>query len=80
MVGPVSAAEVFGMELRTASGDEDIQPVAALVIVKVFDPDNEAGCNYLVRATDGLTTVEAYGMAKLAETVLLRSGAFRPPD
>ena len=43
----MSAAEVFGMELRTASGDEDIQPVAALVIVKVFDPDNEAGCNYL---------------------------------
>jgi hypothetical protein len=40
------------------------------VIVKTFDMDAEAGVCYQVRATDGLSTVEALGMAGYAELKL----------
>jgi hypothetical protein len=55
---------VCGLPLE---GGEDLgQPVAALVIVKTFDQDSEVGVCYQVRATGGLSTVEALGMAGYA--------------
>jgi len=57
--------EVCGLPLE---GADDIgQPVAALVVVKTFDGDSEIGVCYRVRATGGLSTVEALGMAGFAE-------------
>jgi hypothetical protein len=51
-------------------GSEDFgQPVAALVVVKLLE---EAGVRYCARATDGLTSVEALGMARTAMLKLER--------
>ena len=66
--------EVCGLPLE---GADDIgQPVAALVIVKTFDGDSEIGVCYRVRATGGLSTVEALGMADYA-ALRLREGLRR---
>jgi len=67
-------AEVCGMPL--IGGEDFGQPVAALVVVKSFDPDGEAGVSYQVRATDGLSTVEALGMADYA-VLRIRDGLSR---
>jgi hypothetical protein len=65
---------VCGLPLE---GSEDIgQPVAALVIVKTFDADSEVGVCYQVRATGGLSTVEALGMADYA-VLRIRDGLRR---
>ena len=55
---------VCGLPLE--GGEDTGQPVAALVILKTFDQDSEVGVCYQVRATDGLSTVEALGMADYA--------------
>ena len=62
--GSAPVADVCGLPLE---GGGDIgQPVAALVVVKTFDGDSEIGVCYRVRATGGLSTVEALGMADFA--------------
>jgi hypothetical protein len=60
----VTASEACGLPL--AGGGGITQPVAVLVIVKCFDPDSEVGVCYQVRSTEGLSTVEALGMADYA--------------
>ena len=55
---------VCGLPLE--GGEEIGQPVAALVIVKTFDETSEVGVCYQIRATGGLSTVEALGMADYA--------------
>jgi hypothetical protein len=72
----VSEPAVCGLPL--VGGEEIGQPIAALVVVKSFDPDSEAGVCYQVRATDGLSTVEALGMADYA--VLRLSNSLRRRD
>ena len=65
---------VCGLPLE---GGEDIgHAVAALVIVKTFDESSEIGVCYRVRATDGLSTVEALGMADYA-VLRIRDGLRR---
>lgn len=50
---------IAGMEL---SGENDImQPLAAVVVIKGLDADGNVA--YWSRATDGLSTTEALGMA-----------------
>ena len=44
---------------------DDIAPLAALVVVKALDTDGDL--TYFARATDGVTVVEALGMARLAD-------------
>lgn len=67
-------ATVCGLPLE---GGEDIgQPVAALLVVKTFDGDSEVGVCYQVRATGGLSTVEALGMADYA-VLRIRDGLSR---
>jgi hypothetical protein len=62
----VSAETVTVCGLPLEGGEDIGQPVAALVIVKTFDEDSEVGVCYQVRATGGLSTVEALGMADYA--------------
>lgn len=69
-----------GLPLDAGDDDKDIQPLAALVVVKTFEPDGECGVGYRVRATDGLSDVEAYGMAKLAAVRLLKGATFSGED
>ena len=57
-------ATVCGLPIDGA--EEVTQPLAALVVVKCFDPDSEVGVSYRVRATTGLSSVEALGMADFA--------------
>jgi hypothetical protein len=57
---------VYACGLPLAGGEDIAQPVAALVVVKSFDADADAGVCYLVRATEGLSAVEALGMADYA--------------
>jgi hypothetical protein len=76
----VSDLTACGLRLESGDGDEDLQPIAALVIVKVFEPDGDCGVGYMVRATSGLSDVEAYGMAKLAAVRLLAGDSFGGGD
>lgn len=55
----MSPMTVAGMEL--AGEDGTLQPLAAVVCVKGLDEDGKV-C-YRTRATEGLSTVEAQGMA-----------------
>ena len=67
----MTAAEVLGLPLPGA-GDIG-QPVAALVVVKYFDDEAENGVAYRALASDGLSTVEAIGMARYAAVRLERA-------
>lgn len=69
---PVLAmTEALGLPL---GGADDIgQPIAALVVVKYFDDEAENGVAYRALATDGLTSVEAIGMARYATVRLERA-------
>ena len=49
---------------------DDVTPLAALVIVKALDEDGDVA--YYCKATEGLSSVEALGMAGYAD-VKLRS-------
>ena len=52
-------------------GSEDFgQPVAALVVVKLLE---ESGVRYCARATGGVASVEALGMARMAVLRLERA-------
>lgn len=64
---------VLGMPIDAEPDDliRTAQPVAALVTVKVLFDDGEIG--YLTRATDGLMSVEAVGMARYAQLRLERA-------
>jgi hypothetical protein len=61
----VSDHAVLGMPLEMASDDDEIsQPLAAVVVVKCLDSDG--AISYRSRATEGIQTVEALGMARYA--------------
>lgn len=66
--------DVCGLPL--VGGEDITQPIAALVVVKCFDPDAEAGVRHPVRATEGLSVTEALGMARKAVVEL--EEALRP--
>ena len=56
---------VLGMPLEMAAHDDEIsQPLAAIVVVKCLDQDG--AISYRSRATLGVQTVEALGMARYA--------------
>lgn len=56
---------LLGMPIGQHQTDADItQPESALVILKTLDTNGKI--TYRVRSTEGLTTVEAYGMAGCA--------------
>ncbi len=57
---------ILGLELELDE-DDDCQPLAALVVIKYFEPDSEVSVGYMVRATSGLSNTEALGMAGLAK-------------
>ena len=60
---------ILGMEVQTRLDGTDeaevLHPVAALVIVKAMDRA-DGSVAYRVRATEGISTVEAFGMAGYA--------------
>lgn len=56
-------SEVCGLPL-VGMPDDDLQPLSAVVVVKVLDKDGDPA--YRVRATEGLLAVEALGMAHYA--------------
>lgn len=56
--------KVLGLPVEAV--DENDQVISVLLVIKSFSPDSETGVAYQVCATDGLTTVEALGMAHLA--------------
>ena len=56
-------SEVCGLPL--VDMPDDVTPLAALVVLKALDGDGEV--TYLARASEGVTTVEAVGMAALAD-------------
>lgn len=66
----MAAATVLGMPLVERENDPVAtdQPVAAVVVVKTISAEH--GVGYLVRATEGLMTVEALGMARFAQLQL----------
>jgi hypothetical protein len=68
--------KVCGLPLDAAEGDKEEMPLSALVIVKTFAPEGEVGVRYIVRATDGLSDVEAYGMAMMAAHQIKQGGSF----
>jgi hypothetical protein len=74
----MTGATVLGMPLEMASDDDQIsQPLAAIVVVKCLNADGSIG--YRSRATTGVQTVEALGMAryavlKLEQAILQRGG------
>jgi hypothetical protein len=70
--------DVAACGLPLVAGEEIGRPIAAIVVVKTFDPDSEVGVCYRVHATEGLSTVEALGMADYA--VLKLSKALRCGD
>lgn len=58
------ASEIFGLPLPSVN--ENDQVLSVLLVIKSFCEESGAGVAYQVCATDGLTTVEALGMAELA--------------
>jgi hypothetical protein len=54
----------FGLEVELQEGEEITQPLAVLVVVKHLNAD--AVVEYSARASDGVSTVEALGMARYA--------------
>lgn len=66
---------ILGMEVLTRLDGTDeaevLHPIAALVVVKTLDQDGSVA--YRVRATEGVSVVEAFGMAGYAAD-LLRAG------
>lgn len=58
-----SAGDATVCGLPIVGSEEFGQPLAALVVVKMLEDD---GVRYAVRATDGLQTIEALGMARAA--------------
>lgn len=61
-------ATVCGLPIE--GGEDIVQPLAALVIIKMFDGDSPVGVGHKVRATAGLSTVEALGMVDYARVRL----------
>jgi hypothetical protein len=63
---------ILGMPLDVEAGDgiAACQPICGLVVVKALDEDGEV--RYFTAATDGLKSVEAIGMARLAVLKLER--------
>jgi hypothetical protein len=60
-------AEVAGLEIMDMP--DGVTPLSALVIFKALDPDGNLF--YFAKATPGLMTVEALGMARFADHLLL---------
>lgn len=61
----MATSEIFGLELRDEPDLDAIAvPVAALTVLKSLDADNEI--TWRIMRTDGLTSVEALGMARYA--------------
>lgn len=53
--------------------DEEDQVLSVLLVIKSFSETSEIGTAYQVCATDGLSTVEALGMAELASLKLRKA-------
>jgi hypothetical protein len=66
----MARVDCAGLELVDGLDDGDV-PLAALAIVKVMTGDGDVG--YQVLATEGLTVVEALGMAHVGALQLTQA-------